>query len=59
MIDSLTQQAQDHWMTIAHEETIEYLKVQLDELLDLADRLELPLVAVRLSSAIDAITEGR
>lgn len=45
-------------MTTEHQETVEDLKAQLNELLDLADRLDLPLVAVRLSSAIDAIPTG-
>lgn len=45
-------------MTAENEESVEYLRAQLDELLDLADRLELPLVAVRLASAIDAMPLG-
>ncbi|MBD8737695.1 hypothetical protein [Sphingomonas sp. CFBP 13706] len=44
-------------MTAEHQETVEYLKAQLNELLNLADRLDLPLVAIRVSSAIDAIPE--
>ena len=45
-------------MTDEHQDSVEYLKAHLDALRDLADRLDLPLVAIRLSSAIDAIPEG-
>ena len=45
-------------MTAEHEDSVKYLKDQLEELLVLADRLDLPLVAVRLSSAIDSIPMG-
>jgi len=38
--------------------TVEYLKAQMEELLDLADRLGLPVVGAWLSSAIDRIPEG-
>ena len=46
-------------MTAERQETVEYLKAQLNEMLDLADRLDLDLVAVRLASAIDVIPNGR
>lgn len=39
-------------------ETIDYLKARMEELLDLADRLDLPVVGAWLASAIDRIPEG-
>ena len=46
-------------MNTDHEESVEYLRAQLRDLLELADRLDLFLVGVRLSSAIDAIPGER
>jgi hypothetical protein len=46
-------------MTNERKETVDYLKAQLAELRDLADRLDLPLVAIWLCSAIEAIPQGR
>lgn len=39
-------------------ETVEYLKARMEELLDLADRMDLPVVGAWLASAIDRIPEG-
>ena len=39
-------------------ETVEYLKARLEELLDLADRLDLSDVGAWVASAIEQIPEG-
>lgn len=46
-------------MSADHEESVEYLKERLQELLDQADRLDLPVVAAWLARALDEIPEAR
>jgi hypothetical protein len=44
-------------MPIAAEETMQDLMIQLEATMALADKLRLPLVAMKLSSAIDVLGE--
>lgn len=39
-------------------ETVEYLKARMEDLLALADRLDLPVVGAWLAAAIDRIPQG-
>lgn len=45
-------------MSSMNQESVEYLRVQLGALVELADRLDLPVVAAHMSTALDRIPQG-